>query len=231
MGRMAARYLAAASVVLLAGAVQAHDIITTPITWSREISRVVYAKCASCHHEGGSAFSLMTYADARPWAVAIKEEILRRNMPPWGAVKGFGDFRNDQAMTPEEMELIVNWTEGGVPEGEVKDLPEKLPEFGGAAETARDGEIVAQGDFQLTSAFMLDGLMPRQVPEKATFQITAEFPDGHIEPLVWLNNYSPKFAHPFLMQRPLALPKGTVIHGIPAGASVALWPVAADAGE
>src|SRR5512141_311596 len=102
---------------------QGHDVITTAMTWSRDISRIVDSHCASCHHPGGSAFSLMTYADARPWAVAIKEEILRRRMPPWGAIKGFGDFRNDQALTPEEMERIVSWSDGGVPEGEEKDLP------------------------------------------------------------------------------------------------------------
>ena len=78
--------------VLLAGAMQAHDLITTPITWSREISRIVYARCASCHHEGGRAFSLMTFKDARPWTVAIREEVLRRTMPSWGAIKGYGDF-------------------------------------------------------------------------------------------------------------------------------------------
>ena len=65
----------------------------------------------------------MTYAAARPWAVAIKEEVLERRMPPWGAVKGFGDFRNDKALTPEQLELIVSWVGGGVPEGEAKDLP------------------------------------------------------------------------------------------------------------
>ena len=59
----------------------------------------------------------MTYAEARPWAVAIKEEVLERRMPPWGAVKGFGDFRNDKALTPEQLELIISWVGGGVPEG------------------------------------------------------------------------------------------------------------------
>ncbi len=100
-----------------------HDIITTPITFDREILRIVDSRCASCHHPGGPAFSLLTYKDARPWAEAIKEEVLARRMPPWGAVKGFGDFRNDQALTPEQLELIVSWADGGVPEGEEKDLP------------------------------------------------------------------------------------------------------------
>src|SRR5690349_19413632 len=91
--------------------VESHDIITTKITWDREISRIVYDRCASCHHDGGESFSLMTYAAARPWAVAIKEETLSRRMPPWGAVKGFGDFRNDQGLTSEQLELITAWVE------------------------------------------------------------------------------------------------------------------------
>src|SRR5690242_15056287 len=105
-----------------------HDIITTPITFDREIARIIYTHCAACHHEDGAAFSLMTYKEARPWAVAIKEEVLARRMPPWGAVKGFGDFRNDQALTPEQLEVIVSWADGGVPEGEDKDLP-KMPDL------------------------------------------------------------------------------------------------------
>jgi hypothetical protein len=206
-------------------AAPAHDVITTPITWSREISRIVYAKCAGCHHEGGRAFSLMTYKDARPWAVAIKEETLRRRMPPWGAVKGFGEFRNDQALTPEELELIVSWTEGGVPEGEAKDLPEKLPDFQ-AKETPRErrGEIEASGEFSLTQPFTLDGLWPRAIPKNASFQIVAELPDGSVEPLVWLKDYNLEFGHPFLLRKPLELPKGTVIRGIPTGASIAFLP-------
>ena len=75
----------------------------------------------------------MTYSEARPWAKAMQEEVLERRMPPWGAVKGFGDFRNDQALTPEQIELVADWVEGGAPEGEPKDLPEPAEaETGGA---------------------------------------------------------------------------------------------------
>jgi hypothetical protein len=211
--------------VLLAGAAQAHDIITTPITWSREISRIVYARCASCHHEGGRAFSLMTYKDARPWAVAIRDEVLRRSMPPWGAIKGFGDFRNDQGLTPEEFELIVSWSDGGVPEGEPADLPASLPKFDAPPiPDSMPGEIVASGDLQLTRVFTLGGLVPRKVPAKVSFQMTAELPDGSILPLLWLENYKPAFGHPFILRTDLELPARTVIRGIPPGASVALLP-------
>src|SRR5277367_1989611 len=111
--------------LLLAAAIPAysHDIITTKVTFDREIVRLFNSHCNSCHREGGTAFSLETWKEARPWAKAIGEEVLQRRMPPWGAVKGFGDFRNDQGLTEEQLELIVDWEEGGAPEGEDKDIP------------------------------------------------------------------------------------------------------------
>jgi hypothetical protein len=201
-----------------------HDIITTSITWSRDISRIVNSHCASCHHPDGMAFSLMTYNDARPWAVAIKEEILRRRMPPWGAIKGFGEFRNDQALTPEEMERIVSWTDGGVPEGEHKDLPE--PPKSLEPETFRHprSELIISGEFALSRALTLDGLWPEKIPEKGSFQITAQLPDGTVEPLLWLQDYKMQFGHPFLYRTPLNLPARTVIRGIPPGSKIALLP-------
>jgi mono/diheme cytochrome c family protein len=206
------------------GVLSAHDIITTPITWDREISRIVYARCATCHQDGGSAFSLMTYDKARPWAVAIKEEVLNRRMPPWGAVKGFGEFRNDTGLTMEQLELVVNWVEGGVPEGDAKDLPQN-PKLAHAAPNPHPtGEILVTGDYTLAHAFRLDGIRPRSVSKGSTFQISAERPDGSIEPLLWLYQFDPRFIHPYLLREPLDLPAGTRIHGVPAGASVALLP-------
>src|SRR5438477_5519141 len=65
---------------------------------------------------------MIEYRETFPWRTAIKDEVLQRTMPPWGAVKGFGDFRNDQALTPEQLELISSWAQGGAPEGEPPDL-------------------------------------------------------------------------------------------------------------
>jgi hypothetical protein len=210
-------------------AAHAHDIITTSITWDREISRIVYERCASCHHEDGQAFSLMTYSAARPWAVAIKEEVLERRMPPWGAVKGFGDFRNETALTPEQMELITSWVGGGVPEGEAKDLPpdpkfnQTMPDEHSPPAPAH-GSIAVSGELQLRKDFLLDAIAPKNVPEDAAFQITAEMPDGSIEPLLWFEHYSAKFTHPFLYRTAIELPAGTKIHGVRPGSTVLLLP-------
>jgi hypothetical protein len=206
-------------------AAQGHDIITTSITWNKDISRIVNNHCASCHHPGGTAFSLLTFADARPWSVAIKEEILRRRMPPWGAVKGSGEFRNDNALTPEEMERIVSWSDGGNPEGEPKDLPEAPKSLEPEKFRHRKGELSINGDFALKSAFSLDGLWPEKIPEKGSFQINAQLPDGTIQPLLWLQDYKMQFGHPFLFRTPLNLPAHTVIRGIPPGAKIVLLPV------
>jgi hypothetical protein len=205
------------------GTAWCHDIITTPITFDREIRRIIDSRCASCHHPGGSAFSLMTYKDARPWAEAIKEEVLARRMPPWGAVKGFGDFRNDQALTPEQLEVIVSWADGGVPEGEEKDLPAAAPKPEQAAPgAALKGSIAVSGDFIVKSDFKLDGLWPQRIPAKASFQVTALLPDGSLEPLLWIQEYKPEWGHPFLLREPLDLPAGSKIQGVPKDASVTL---------
>src|SRR5262249_11162467 len=109
------RSILLAPLLLLSAAIdlRSHDPSVNPITWNREISRIFFARCASCHHSGGTAFSMMTYPEAQPHATAIKESVLARRMPPWGAVKGFGEFRNDQGLSPEELDLIANWVDGG----------------------------------------------------------------------------------------------------------------------
>ena len=85
-------------------------------------------------------------------------------MPPWGAMKGFGEFRNDQGLTQEQLEIITAWVEGGVPEGNPKDLPPK-PKLAKPSTTgARRNQIVVSGELTLTKAFKLDGLIPQEVP-------------------------------------------------------------------
>ena len=167
---------------------------------------------------------MMTYAEARPWAVAIKEEVLNRRMPPWGAVKGFGEFRNDQGLSQEQIELITSWVEGGVPEGNPKDLPPNPKLTRPASVTARGNQIIVSGEHTLKRQFRLDGLVPESVPVGIPIKIVAKLPDGSIEPLLWLYQYRKEHKHAFLLKKPLALPAGTVIRGVPQGASVILLP-------
>src|ERR1044072_3661292 len=65
-----------------------HVPITTKIVFNREIAQIFQKKCFQCHTDGNVGVPLTTYKEARPWAVAIKEEILEKRMPPWGAASG-----------------------------------------------------------------------------------------------------------------------------------------------
>jgi hypothetical protein len=101
------------------------------VTFSKDVAPIFFQKCAECHREGEMApFSLLSYKDARPWSRSIKEKVLSRQMPPWGADPGFGKFANDHSLTQSEMDTIAAWVDGGAREGNKKELP-PLPKFSG----------------------------------------------------------------------------------------------------
>jgi hypothetical protein len=204
--------------------VSAHDVISTKITWNREISRIVYARCGSCHHEGGSSFSLMTYQESRPWAKAVKEEVLERRMPPFGAIKGFGELRDDGALTQEELHLIADWVEGGAPEGDDPKLLPPMPEFKtpapakkGAAAAKPGPELVVDGAVTLKEPLIVTGARAGTMAEGSSIQAVAQKPDGSIEPLIWIYDYKPKYDRAYYFQKPLTLPAGTKLEVYPPG--------------
>src|SRR5260370_26849441 len=133
------RFVAVLVLLVAASLLPVNTVISTKITWSREVSRIAYQHCASCHHDGGSSFSLMTYEEARPWAEAIKQQVIARRMPPWNAVKGFGEFKNDRGLTQEAIGIIANWVTGGAPEGVPPYIPARPAFAAKVAETQHSG--------------------------------------------------------------------------------------------
>ena len=213
----------------------AHDPITTQLVWNREISRIIYNRCGSCHHTGGSAgdVDLMTYKDARPWAKAIKEEVLERRMPPFAAVKGFGPVKDENALTQEEIHLIADWVEGGSPEGDDPKLLPKMPDFhdakngpavaakaassSGASDKQAAPQLIADGTLPITQAVTLTGARPSMMAEGASVQAVVQKPDGSIEPLIWIYDYKPKFDRTYDFEKPVTVPAGSKIEVYPAG--------------
>lgn len=121
----------------------AHEPITTKVTFNKEIARIFQRSCWGCHSPGQfkADIPLTTYEEARPWAKAIKEEILEKRMPPYQAVKGYGNFQHDYILPQREIELIVSWVEGGAPKGEAKHYPQ-----------AQNGWALGQPDLLLQPA-------------------------------------------------------------------------------
>lgn len=203
--------------VLLSPALFAHDPITTKVTWNREMSRLVFAHCGSCHREGGSAFSLMTYEEARPWAKAIKEEVLSRRMPPWNAVKGFGSFKDDRGLTQETIEIVSDWVEGGAPEGDAILKPTPPKDWNTAkAATPAGAEVTVDGQIKLTRPMELVAIRPKSLAEGSSVKMVAQQPDGAVHPLIWIYNYQPTYNRTYVLKQPLQLPAGAVIAVSPA---------------
>jgi hypothetical protein len=93
-------------------------------TFSRDVAPIVYRNCVGCHRPGESApMSLLTYADARPWARAMSRRVVEGSMPPWHADAESGTFENERRLSAREKEVIRQWAEAGAPEGNPKDLP------------------------------------------------------------------------------------------------------------
>jgi copper type II ascorbate-dependent monooxygenase-like protein len=93
-------------------------------TFSKEVSRIMQAKCGQCHRDGDIApFSVATYATVSAWSDDIKRDVSGGVMPPWKPVAGHGEFRDSFALTDDEKQTILDWIDAGVPEGDPADMP------------------------------------------------------------------------------------------------------------
>src|SRR5712692_3019621 len=83
-------------------------------TFNKDVAAILFNNCVICHRPNQIApMTLMSYKDVRPWARAIKEKVIKGEMPPWRADGRFGKFRNDRRLAPEQIKTIVDWVDGG----------------------------------------------------------------------------------------------------------------------
>jgi hypothetical protein len=102
------------------------DVTARPATFSKDIAPIFQAKCQECHQPNSIApMSLITYEDARPWARAIRQRVITRQMPPWHIDQNVGvhEFKNDMSLSQAQIDTIVRWVDAGAPEGNPEDLP------------------------------------------------------------------------------------------------------------
>ncbi|HXH05773.1 MAG TPA: cytochrome c [Vicinamibacterales bacterium] len=97
--------------------------VSSSVTFNREIIRIFDRKCLPCHAPDGVAMSLAAYHEARPWARAIREELIEQRMPPWRAAPGYAALANDIGLSARELAMILTWADGGAPRGDDRDLP------------------------------------------------------------------------------------------------------------
>ena len=97
-----------------------------PVTFAKDVAPIFQERCQECHRKGSLApMSLVTYEETRPWAKAIRQRVITRQMPPWHIDKTVGvqKFKNDISLTDEQIATVVRWVDAGAPMGDPKDMP------------------------------------------------------------------------------------------------------------
>ena len=119
----ARRFWGIAVFVTLAASLSAADSSSAgvrPVTFAKDIAPIFQERCQECHRNGSMApMSLVTYEETRPWAKAIRQRVITRQMPPWHIDKTVGvqKFKNDMSLTDEQIDTVVRWVDAGAPLG------------------------------------------------------------------------------------------------------------------
>jgi hypothetical protein len=140
--------LCLATVLLVPSFASAQSRPAAAPTFSKDVAPILYKNCTVCHRPGEiGPFSLLTYAEARPWVKAIANRVTDGTMPPWHADPAYGTFVNDRRLSAAEKDTILKWVAAGAPEGNRADLP--------AAPVYPSGWAIGQPDavYQMTEAY------------------------------------------------------------------------------
>src|SRR5579864_788243 len=80
--------------------------VTGEVTFTKDIAPILQRSCQNCHRSDGVApMSLVTYADVRPWARAIRQRTSigphAGVMPPWYVEKNIGiqHYKDDPSLS------------------------------------------------------------------------------------------------------------------------------------
>ena len=88
--------------------------------------------------------SFTSYELVRPWAKAIRAQVVARTMPVWLADPHSGSFKNDRRLSQVEIDTIVNWVANGAPEGDAKRTP-PLPTFAEGWQIGKPDVVIDMG--------------------------------------------------------------------------------------
>lgn len=116
--------------ILLAGLVCAAACTATApsqVTFYKDVMPVLQKNCQGCHRPGEAApMSFLSYDQTRPWAKAMKQAVLTRQMPPWFADPHYGKFSNDRTLSQADIDTLVSWADTGAKAGDPNDGPKPI---------------------------------------------------------------------------------------------------------
>jgi hypothetical protein len=115
----AGRFVAAIALIacLAIAMPSAHKTVLSAYTYHRDVAPILQARCASCHADGGVAFPMATYAQAKAAAWPIQQAVVSGRMPIWYAEPQAVPFKGAHALSANELNILMTWGAGGQPEG------------------------------------------------------------------------------------------------------------------
>jgi mono/diheme cytochrome c family protein len=124
------RVMKSISALLIALPFAAHSAApVATVTFNQQIAPIIYQNCSACHRPGEAApFALLSYDDVAKRANTIAKVTASHVMPPWKAEPGSYEFRDERRLTGEQITLIRQWVDAGMPEGNPAEKPEP-PKF------------------------------------------------------------------------------------------------------
>jgi len=120
----------------------AAHVASSQITYARDVAPILARSCETCHRAGQiGPMPLTNYVQAAAWRTDIKHYTESRQMPPWKADPGAGDFQDSRRLSNHDVAILAKWADAGAPEGDPKNIPAP-PHF-------RDGWPLGQPDLVL----------------------------------------------------------------------------------
>ncbi len=87
-------------------------------TFSENVATILYNNCTVCHRTDGLApFAIESYNDALIHSYSIANAVSTLQMPPWPPDPAYNHFVGERYLSPDEISTIMDWFNGGSPEG------------------------------------------------------------------------------------------------------------------
>ena len=151
-----------------------------PVTYHRDIARIMEANCVECHHKGGvGPFALDSYEAVIEHAGMIRKQVERGAMPPWFAAplegRAHSPWINDRSLSERDRTDLLAWLSADRAKGDIADAP-KPRAFPSEWSIGKPDAIIAGAKPISVKA---EGTMPYQ-----HVTVTTDFPEDR-----WVRGY------------------------------------------
>ncbi len=144
-------------------------ILSSQVNFSEDISPIIYNKCTECHFVGGAGpMPFTSYEEVASLGVMINYVTQSGYMPPWHADPDYSNFLGERVLTDDEKQLISDWVDGGMEQGDPL-LEAEIPEF-------VEGSVIGVPDAVLTmeEEYLIEG---NNQDDYRVFVFSTNFPE------------------------------------------------------